>query len=50
LADLMIALTDGISLVEQLRQQNPDLPVIIMTGFGTLKRPWGRLSEAQKII
>lgn len=37
LADLMMPLTDGISLMEQLRQQNPDLPVIIMTGFGTIE-------------
>ncbi len=37
LIDLMMPLTDGISLMEQLRVRNPDLAVMIMTGFGTIE-------------
>lgn len=37
LIDLMMPLTDGISLMEQLRVRNPDLTVMIMTGFGTIE-------------
>ena len=37
LLDLMMPLTDGISLMEQLRRQDPELPVMIMTGFGTIE-------------
>jgi DNA-binding NtrC family response regulator len=37
LLDLMMPLTDGISLMEQLRRENPDLAVMIMTGFGTIE-------------
>jgi DNA-binding NtrC family response regulator len=37
LLDLMMPVTDGISLMEQLRRHDPDLPVIIMTGFGTIE-------------
>lgn len=37
LLDLMMPLTDGISLMEQLRKQDPDLAVMIMTGFGTIE-------------
>lgn len=37
LLDLMMPLTDGISLMEQLRKENPDLAVMIMTGFGTIE-------------
>jgi DNA-binding NtrC family response regulator len=37
LLDLMMPLTDGISLMERLRKQNPDLAVMIMTGFGTIE-------------
>jgi DNA-binding NtrC family response regulator len=29
--------TDGLGLMEQLHQRNPDLPVVIMTGFGTIE-------------
>ncbi len=37
LLDLMMPATDGITLMEQLRRHNPDLPVMIMTGFGTIE-------------
>ena len=37
LLDLMMPLTDGITLMEQLRRRDPDLPVMIMTGFGTIE-------------
>jgi two-component system response regulator HydG len=37
LIDLLMPLTDGITLMEQLRQRNPELAVIIMTGFGTIE-------------
>jgi DNA-binding NtrC family response regulator len=37
LLDLMMPFTDGISLMEQLRRHDPDLPVMIMTGFGTIE-------------
>lgn len=37
LLDLMMPLTDGITLMEQLRRRNPDLAVMIMTGFGTIE-------------
>ncbi len=37
LLDLMMPLTDGISLMDQLRRRNPELAVMIMTGFGTIE-------------
>ena len=37
LVDLLMPLSDGLSLMEQLRQHNPDLAVIIMTGFATIE-------------
>ncbi len=37
LVDLLMPLTDGLTLMDGLRQRNPDLPVIIMTGFGTIE-------------
>jgi two-component system NtrC family response regulator len=44
-ADLDLVLTDmkmpkmsGIELLEKLQQDNPDLPVIIMTAFGTVEK------------
>jgi len=37
LLDLIMPLTDGLTLMEQLRQQNPELAVIIMTGFATIE-------------
>ena len=35
--DLMMPHTDGISAMEALHRQNPDLPVVIMTGFATIE-------------
>jgi DNA-binding NtrC family response regulator len=37
LVDLMMPLTDGITVMEQLQQRNPELKVVIMTGFGTIE-------------
>ncbi len=37
LVDLIMPLTDGLTLMEHLHRQNPDLPVIIMTGYGTIE-------------
>ena len=37
LLDLMMPGTDGLSAMAQLRQVNPELSVIIMTGFGTIE-------------
>ncbi len=37
LVDLMMPLTDGLTVMEQLRQRNPELEVVIMTGFGTIE-------------
>jgi DNA-binding NtrC family response regulator len=37
LVDLVMPLTDGLALMEQLHARNPDLPVVIMTGFGTIE-------------
>ncbi len=37
LVDLMMPLTDGLTVMEQLRQKNPELGVVIMTGFGTIE-------------
>ncbi len=35
--DLMMPLTDGLALMEDLRRRNPELAVIIMTGYGTIE-------------
>jgi two-component system NtrC family response regulator len=37
LVDLMMPLTDGLALMEDLRRRNPELAVIIMTGYGTIE-------------
>ncbi len=37
LVDLVMPLTDGLSLMEQIHQRNPDLPVVIMTGYATVE-------------
>ncbi len=37
LLDLMMPVTDGLTLMAQLRQRNPDLSVVIMTGYGTIE-------------
>jgi DNA-binding NtrC family response regulator len=37
LVDLMMPLTDGLALMDQLRNRNPELAVVIMTGFGTIE-------------
>lgn len=37
LVDLLMPLMDGVTLMQALRQRNPDLAVIIMTGFGTIE-------------
>ncbi len=37
LMDLLMPITDGLTLMERMRQRDPDLPVIIMTGFATIE-------------
>ncbi|HET7183173.1 MAG TPA: sigma-54 dependent transcriptional regulator [Terriglobales bacterium] len=37
LVDLVMPLTDGLSLMEQIHQRNADLPVVIMTGYATVE-------------
>jgi len=37
LVDLVMPVTDGIALMEQLHRRNPELAVIIMTGYGTIE-------------
>ena len=37
LVDLVMPLTGGLDLIEQLNHNDPDLAVIIMTGFGTIE-------------
>ena len=37
LVDLIMPVTDGLALTDELRRRNPDLSVIIMTGYGTIE-------------
>ncbi|HSP94514.1 MAG TPA: sigma-54 dependent transcriptional regulator [Thermoanaerobaculia bacterium] len=37
LVDLVMPVTDGLGLMEQLHRRNPDLAVVIMTGYGTIE-------------
>jgi DNA-binding NtrC family response regulator len=37
LVDLIMPLTDGLAVMDQLRKRNPELAVVIMTGFGTIE-------------
>jgi len=37
LLDLMMPLMDGITLMDKLHERNPDLAVMIMTGYGTIE-------------
>ncbi|MGZ4817381.1 MAG: sigma-54-dependent transcriptional regulator [Terriglobales bacterium] len=37
LVDLVMPLTDGLSLMEQIHQRNADLPVVIMPGYATVE-------------
>jgi len=37
IVDLVMPLTDGLALMEQLHSRNPDLPVLIMTGYATVE-------------
>ena len=37
LVDLIMPVTDGLALMGELHRRNPDLPVIIMTGYGTIE-------------
>jgi DNA-binding NtrC family response regulator len=37
LVDLMMPETSGLRVMEELHRRNPDLPVVIMTGFGTIE-------------
>lgn len=37
LVDLMMPVTDGMALMEELQRRNPELAVVIMTGYGTIE-------------
>ena len=37
LVDLVMPLTDGLSLMEQIHQRSPEVPVVIMTGYATVE-------------
>ncbi len=37
LVDLMMPLTDGLTLTADLRRRNPEIAVLIMTGYGTIE-------------
>ncbi|MBI3670988.1 MAG: sigma-54-dependent Fis family transcriptional regulator [Acidobacteria bacterium] len=37
LVDLIMSPTDGLTLMEQLHSRNPDLAVVLMTGYGTIE-------------
>jgi two-component system NtrC family response regulator len=37
LVDLIMPLTDGLALTEELHRRNPELAVVIMTGYGTIE-------------
>lgn len=37
LVDLIMPLTDGLELMEELRRRSPELAVFIMTGYGTIE-------------
>ncbi|MBI3694342.1 MAG: sigma-54-dependent Fis family transcriptional regulator, partial [Acidobacteria bacterium] len=37
LVDLIMPVTDGMALMEQLHRRDPDLAVIVMTGYGTIE-------------
>ncbi|HYV43036.1 MAG TPA: response regulator, partial [Thermoanaerobaculia bacterium] len=37
LVDLIMPVTNGLALMEELHRRNPDLPVVIMTGYGTIE-------------
>jgi len=37
LLDLMMPQSNGIEVMEELHRRNPDVPVVIMTGFGTIE-------------
>jgi len=37
IVDLMMPVTDGLALMEELHRISPDLPVLIMTGYGTIE-------------
>ena len=37
LVDLIMPMMDGLALTDELRRRNPDLTVLIMTGYGTIE-------------
>jgi len=37
LVDLIMPMMDGLALTDELRRHNPDLTVVIMTGYGTIE-------------
>lgn len=37
LVDLIMPLTDGLTLMDELRRRNPEIAIVIMTGYGTIE-------------
>jgi DNA-binding NtrC family response regulator len=37
LVDLIMPITDGLTLMEELHRRDPDMPVLVMTGYGTIE-------------
>jgi len=37
LVDLIMPVTDGLGLMEEIHRRKPEMPVIIMTGYGTIE-------------
>jgi DNA-binding NtrC family response regulator len=37
LVDLIMPVTDGLTLLDELHRRNPDLAVVVMTGYGTIE-------------
>ncbi len=37
LVDLIMPVTDGLALMEELHRRDPDMPVLVMTGFATIE-------------
>jgi two-component system, NtrC family, response regulator len=38
LTDMKMPVMDGIELLEQIKRKDPDLPVIMMTAYGTVEK------------
>ncbi|MBI1898074.1 MAG: sigma-54-dependent Fis family transcriptional regulator [Acidobacteria bacterium] len=45
LVDLIMPLIDGFALTDELRRRNPDIAVVIMTGYGTIETAVGAIKR-----